>query len=143
MIRRAIIEDFLEIYNMDFKYIKSFEPEDLSRWLDAKEHILKGYEDNLDSMFVFEEESILGFAYWSIHEDMPCVFSIYVDESSRGRGIGQKLMLSLEESVQIHGYDRMTLSTRLINPAQHLFDKMAYKRLAIKDDWIQYEKRLK
>ena len=55
--------------------------------------------------------------------------AIGVDPEHRGRGIGRKLMILLEEEALRRGFDHLSLSVHLTNPAMKLYRSLGYREL--------------
>ncbi len=143
IIAKASIEDLDQIYQFERKYILEHEPYMISKWDGIRSKTKKTLMENLSRIFVaVSADELVGHGYWAIHEGYPCIYSLYVLNDYRGQGIGHKLMLSIEESIISNGYNKMKLSTLESNQARHLFDKMAYSRIALQDGWIHYEKSI-
>lgn len=143
-VRKAEEKDLNSVYNFEKAYMEKFEQEHLEKWLNAKEKTMSFLKSHMDDMFiaVSETDDIMGFAYWAMHENDPCVFSIYVDPQYRKKKIGHSLMIATEEDILKKGYNKVTLSTRTINPAQYLFNKLQYNELKRDTEWIYYDKTL-
>lgn len=57
------------------------------------------------------------------------LYDLYVDEQGRKRGIGELLMNKAAEFSKAEGASRIDLLTAFNNkPAQHLYEKLGYKR---------------
>lgn len=96
---------------------------------------------NLERMFIATVDGQLaGHGYWSLYLEKPCIYSIYILKSYRHMGIATGLMNRIEKQIFDSGYHKITLATLVTNPAQHLFEKINYEILAIKDGWIHYSK---
>ncbi|GKX30887.1 hypothetical protein SH1V18_33670 [Vallitalea longa] len=143
LIRLAEESDIDEVYLMEREYIIEHEFEQLFRWDSAKERNMKMMLDNIHRMFVATIDSkVIGHSYWSIYNDDPCVFSIYISKNYRNMGIATDLMIKVEEQIYKSNYKKITLSTLETNPAQYLFNKLNYEEIGRKDGWINYEKFL-
>lgn len=98
MIRKAIEADLLTIYSFERMYILEHEPKQIERWDKAKESIEEQLKASINKMFVIDTEGQLdGYAYWGLHEQVPCVYSIYVSKEVRGQGLASKLYKSLRK----------------------------------------------
>lgn len=143
LIRLAKESDIDQVYLMEREYIIEHENEQLARWDSAKERNMKMLQDNIHQMFVSTiDDKIAGFGYWSIHNDDPCVFSIYISKDHRKMGMATELMDNMEKQIHKSGYTKMTLSTLETNPAQYLFNKLNYEEIGRNDGWINYEKSI-
>jgi len=69
----------------------------------------------------------------------PVVDSYYiaeldVDERFRNRGIGGALLREGEAAARAAGHSRMSLTTAITNPAQHLYERHGYRIIETKTD---------
>lgn len=141
-IRNANRRDIDTVMTFEEAYMRRFEPDDLERWLSAKEKIALNLEKLVDQMFVVEDNKrVVAFAYWDFYEQRPCLYSIYVSDAYRRLGIGQKLLCAIEKQIVDRGYSVLTLSTRVENPAQNLF-RITYTFIKEKEGWLYYEKNI-
>jgi putative acetyltransferase len=88
-------------------------------------------------------------AYRPLHDDIAEVKRMYVEPAFRGRGIGRRLLLALEECARQAGYARVWLETGIAQPeALRLYETSGYGVIAnyghYRDDprSVCFEKRL-
>ena len=62
-----------------------------------------------------------------------------VDSGYRNRGIGAVLLRHAEEQARSAGCPRMTLTTNITNPAQHLYERFGFRVRETKTD-AEYER---
>ncbi len=142
-VRKAVLSDIDQIYQFERAYMVEHEPNRLKLWEKRSDSTKNQLNNCLPFICIAEVDgNIVGHGYWSLYEEKPSVYSIFVLKSYRGQGIGKTLMTAIEASVVESGFDLITLSTLESNPAQHLFDQMGYQRLNVIDRWIRYEKIL-
>lgn len=140
-IRPAKQSDIDEVYLMEREYIIEHEIKQLTKWDAVKERNIKCILDNIHRMFIaVVDNKIVGFSYWSIHDDLPCVFSIYITKYYRRMGIATALIEMIEKDIHNSGYKEMILSTLETNPAQYFFCKKNYLEIYRKNGWINYKK---
>jgi ribosomal protein S18 acetylase RimI-like enzyme len=69
-------------------------------------------------------------AYRSLSEDTAEIKRMYVDPAYRGRGIGRRLLVALEERIQKAGYRKVQLDTGTMQPeALGLYESAGYHRI--------------
>ncbi len=142
-IRKALENDLNKVIEFERNYMLEHEAEHIKDWDAIIDETTATLKSSLNKMFVVESEnSLVAFAYWSIEEGEPCVMSIYVKSTSRRQGLAGLLLTSLEEDIRSKGYSTVTLQTLLKNPAQKVFEASGYERLDIKNNYIQYRKKL-
>lgn len=140
-IRKAKESDLEEIYQFEREYIIEHEPNQLEKWDAIKDKTMTLLTSNLGRMFVASVDGCLaGHCYWSLYQEEACVYSIYISKVFRKMGIASRIITETEKDIFDCGHNKVTLSTLVTNPAQHLFDKMDYERLEVKDGWIYYSK---
>lgn len=140
-IRKAKENDLEEIYKFERAYIFEHESNQLERWDAIKDRTMTTLRSNLERMLVaVVDKRLAGHCYWSLYHKEPCIYSIYISNDFRKMGIASSLIIQAEKEIFDCGYNKVTLATLITNPAQHLFDKMNYKRLEVKDGWIYYSK---
>ncbi|WDV45797.1 GNAT family N-acetyltransferase [Clostridiaceae bacterium M8S5] len=141
IIRKAKRNDINRVYLFEREYMIEYEPEHLDRWDSVKDKTMKLLSGSIDRMYVATVgDKLVGHSYWNIYKEEPCVYSIYVTEDFRRKGIANKLINSIEKQVTDSGYNKVTLSTLVTNQAQYLFNKMGYEVVDIKDGYINYNK---
>jgi len=118
-------------------------PETLRRHLDRKKwskHMVEVFENlskrESSKIFVAEDESQAFLGYLSVGEggDMMTgenhgfIYDIFVEEKSRGKGIGKILMEKAESYCREKGYSRISLMVSTYNePAIRLYTRMGFK----------------
>lgn len=142
MIRKAAAAELEQIMTMEQQYMEEYEQNDLNRWLQSREKIKGTFKEKLDQFIVYEQDGVQGFCYWDMLDNLPCIYSIYVSQANRGRGIGRQLIDGIEKLILHSKHHTVVLSTRIENPAQYLFDKTGYTRLEKRNGWIQYKKHI-
>ena len=141
--KNAEKKNLSQIYLFERAYIMALEPNNLDKWDAAKDRIMALLTDNLDRMVIVTVDGVLaGHAYWAMSEDMPCVYSVYITDKYRRMGLASGLMNELEKSISLSGFSEVSLSTLVINPAQHLFTKIGYVKTKTEDGWIHFIKRI-
>ncbi len=143
MIRKANNEDILRLIEFERYYMLEHEPQHIEKWESNVDKTRNFLIDLLDNIVVAEADTdLIGYAYWSLSEGKPCVYSIYVIESFRRRGVANLLMKALETDVIQKGYDEINLQTLIDNPAQYTFNKLGYTTNHNKNGYLQYSKKL-
>jgi len=119
-------------------------PETQRRRLDRKKwskHMAEVFENlskrESSKIFVAEDESqaFLGYLFVGesgdtmTGENYGFVYDIFVEEKSRGKGIGKILMEKAESYCRKNGYSRISLMVSTYNePAIRLYTRMGFKR---------------
>lgn len=139
-LRKARVKDLSAVYQLEQYYIEEIEPWNLSKWLNAKMRVEEQLVINTPRMIVaLAGQKIIGHAYWSLCDEVPVVFSIYVCGKYRGCQVATRLLRACEKEIAQAGYSRCHLATYKTNPAQHFFQAVGYKLVAT-GDWLDYEK---
>lgn len=110
-----------------------------------EEPVERGYEwwlgrelENADALVIVAtiERAIVGYVYatiekrdWNLLLDRYAgLHDIYVDESARGHGVGEKLLHALVDEVRRRGAPRVVLMSAVQNQgAQRLFAKVGFR----------------
>lgn len=142
-IRKAQKSDIEVIYLFERQYIIEHEINQLERWEKVREKTMNTLEKNISRMFVaVSKGNILGQGFWSMHNQNPCIFSIYVPKEHRKKGIATTLIRKMENQILECDNNIVKLSTLVSNPAQFLFNKLGYIEVKRESDWIDYIKYL-
>lgn len=143
MIRKATMEDIKKLIVFERNYMIELEPQHLEKWEKLIEKTRNFLIESLESIVVVEEnKEVIGHAYWSLSKGKPCVYSIYVVEAFRRKGVANLLMEALETDVIQNGYNEITLQTLIDNPAQYTFNRFGYITDHQKNGYLQYTKKL-
>lgn len=62
--------------------------------------------------------------------------AVAVEEGSRGKGIGERLIRELSDVLRSIGVERMSLSVSNGNPAERLYLRLGYREVTRKEDGI-------
>ncbi len=115
----------------------------LGKWDSCRDDSMKRLKENLDRMFVaVVDDQAVGHSYWSLLEDKPCIYSIFVMNEARRMGIASALMDKCESQILASGYNQAGLSTMVTNPAQYAFLRMGYEKTETTDGWSYFTKLL-
>lgn len=126
-IREAMLGDIETIYGFERNYIIEHEPHMLVKWDGAKSKTLGRLKASVDNMFVATiGDDTVGHVYWSLLDNGPCIYSIYVVLEARRMGIATSLLKRCEDHIVDNGYNQVVLLTLLTNPAQQLYLDMEY-----------------
>lgn len=102
-------------------------------------------------LVAIEEQKIVGYGLILIRQStsLARLYSIAVDRTKQGHGIGQMLIDELERTALAKNRYIMRLEVRLNNPAQQLYRKLGYRPLKLISDYyedhsdaLRMEKRL-
>ncbi|MDR2976765.1 MAG: GNAT family N-acetyltransferase [Streptococcaceae bacterium] len=76
---------------------------------------------------IFLNHRPIGALRWSLFwDEIPFLNLIYIDEDSRGMGIGRQVLRLWEDEMQSFGYKMLMSSTQSDEEAQHFFRKLDY-----------------
>jgi putative acetyltransferase len=97
----------------------------------------------------FDGQAVACGGFRRLADDVAEIKRMFVDPAFRGRGIGRRLLTTLEEHIRLAGYARVQLDTGTMQPeAVGLYESAGYHRIApygfYRDDprCICYEKDL-
>ncbi|WP_420592178.1 GNAT family N-acetyltransferase [Bacterioplanoides sp.] len=139
--RKALKTDLHKVYEFEASYIRELEPENYQRWAQAKDKNFSLLQDNLANMLIAEtSNTLVGYGYWSILNQLPHIFSIYVVPEFRNQKVAHQLLLKLEKQIQQHGYTQSELMTLEFNPARQFFIKHGYAETGINNSWVLMKK---
>lgn len=126
--RNALEKDIPDIFSFEAKYMMEIEPDNYQRWLHAKEKNYTLLQDNLQNMIVAENDGeIFGHSYWSVINNKPYIFSVYVCPTHRDKGAARTLISKIEEKIVASNFNMCFLSTHQNNPAKIFFTKIGYE----------------
>lgn len=80
-------------------------------------------------------------SYGFVDEQTPEV-GIGIIEAERGKGLGRRMMLQLEDLYREFGSNRLSLSVNFTNPARHLYESLGYTEVGQDDNSVQMVKAL-
>lgn len=143
-VRHADRDDLPEVAKLAAKLVRLHHAFDPKRFF-LEEPVERGYEwwlgrelENTDAVVIVAtiERAIVGYVYatiekrdWNLLLDRYAgLHDIYVDESARGHGVGEKLLLALIDEVRRRGAPRVVLMSAVQNQgAQRLFAKVGFR----------------
>lgn len=138
------IEPIASLYVMNWKktYVGLL-PDNFLNGLTVNEGIKKWQEylnKEKHRIFVaYENEKILGFSACKEDEELKnCLYldSLHVSETSRGKGVGTKLINTVGSYAYIKGYEHMSICIVKVNDnAKRIYEKMGAKHYK---DFIDY-----
>lgn len=107
----------------------------------------------LFEVMVSAENQLLGYGIVFLRKNCPTgnLYAIAVNPAAQGRGVGRKLLTSLENSAKAKCLSRLSARTKVTNyPMQHLFDSQGWMRGKVLknyysdgEDGFYYERSLK
>lgn len=80
-------------------------------------------------------------AHGFVDENTPEI-AVGVEPAHRGRKLGGRLLVALEDVAREQGYSRLSLSVELANPAQRLYRRLGYRELDRDDTAMRMVKAL-
>lgn len=141
--RNASHKDISKIYHFEACYMQEIEPENFQAWSNAKTNNYNLLIENIKNMYIAENESgMIGHCYWSFIDSTPYIFSIYITQKYRNKGIARELLKLIENQIKANGFKICLLSTRENNPAKSLFNKLGYHIIEHQDGWFELKKSI-
>ena len=93
----------------------------------APESLVKQYEAGQRFYGVYENDSIAGFASYSLISDTTYKLNkLYVHPSGQGKGYGQLLIGHIEEVIKSKGGSYLLLNVNKYNQAQHFYQRQGF-----------------
>lgn len=144
VVRHADRDDLPEVAKLAAKLVRLHHAFDAKRFF-LEEPVERGYEwwlgrelENSDALVMVAtiDDAIVGYVYatiekrdWNLLLDRYTgLHDIYVDESARGHGVGEKLLHALLAEVRRRGSPRVVLMSAVQNQgAQRLFAKVGFR----------------
>ena len=111
-------------FNLDLNFKKSEFRKLYQKWVDNSFN-----KEYADAVLVYKEHStILGFVTYKVWEGFAAIGLIGVCPKHQGKGIGKKLLQSVEQKVVANGVNELRIPTQLQNEIACLFyTKMGYE----------------
>jgi len=128
-VRRATAEDALEICRVHVSSIREvcardYTSEQISAWAGGKtpEGYVRAMNAGEEMFVALVEKNIVGFG--AIDLAKSTIQAVYVHPQAIGKGVGQALLLALEESARKANLDELTLPSSLT--ARNFYEKNGY-----------------
>jgi ribosomal protein S18 acetylase RimI-like enzyme len=129
------VEDLISIYSSPHLYHNRQE----ASWF------VKSFFDYHHIKIVKDEEKAIGAAFWNVveekHHGLTEIGDLWIDEGSRRRGLGEKLLRTvIEDMKQFFAKENYALRKVLVTtgdnnePAKKLYEKIGFKKSALLAD---------
>lgn len=82
------------------------------------------------------QNRIVGGCYVTLWEDIPTVMGVYTVAEARGQGVATTLLSRVSEDITRSGRDPYCLYVKHDNPAQSLYQRLGFERLATEESYI-------
>lgn len=102
-----------------------------------KEHFSTTLEIGVfDTIYVYEEETIVGFLHFSIMYERAEINYFYVENTYRNQKIGTQLLLKMFAHLKEKDVRTVTLEVSVQNEAAiHVYQKLGFKQVGIRDKY--------
>lgn len=127
------------ILNAERSYMRTQEPDQLNRWLDAIDKNLRLWIDNLDRTIVaIVDGEPAGYSMWMPDKDRATIITIHVLNGARGQGLGRGLLKATIEAARAHGAAGVDLGVQHANPAQFLYEDSGFTHVSNDGEYRLY-----
>lgn len=89
--------------------------------------------DVFDKIYVYEEETVLGFLHFSVMYERAEINYFYVENAYRNQNIGTQLLLKMFAFLKEKKVKTVTLEVSVENKsAIHVYEKLGFKKIGIR-----------
>lgn len=130
-IRLVREEDLKQVYVIEKKcFGKLAYPESLINWF---------YHLHLETFFVAEADGkVVGYAIGAVIDRRGHIISIAVEPTQQRKGIGTKLLRTLEEALERKGVSKFRLEVRVDNEvAQKFYERQRFRKVSFIERYYQ------